>query len=214
MNLELKASVRELGKKSDLNKFRREGFIPAVVYGEGQTGTNILLEAIEFQKQYKKSIGEVAIFELNLGENTIKAFIKEKQIHPLTREFLHVDFVELHKGKPITLNIPIHFTGVAKGTKAGGLLELLHRTLEVSCLPKDIPDEINVDVSNLDVGEATHFKDVVLPENVTSSMSDVTTIAAVRAPKRDEEVEKVTEDAMEGEEAATEESEASKESAE
>lgn len=189
MNIKIEATLREKGKKSDLNKFRREGFIPAVVYGEGQIGTNILLTAKDFQKQYKKSLGEVAIFEINLEGKKLNVFIKDKQIHPLSREFVHVDFVELHKGKPITLDVPIHFTGVAKGTKEGGLLELLHRSLEISCLPKDIPEEIDIDISHLGIGESIHFKDIQLPENVTATMSDVTTIAAVRAPKKLEQAD-------------------------
>ncbi|MDO9578037.1 MAG: 50S ribosomal protein L25 [Candidatus Cloacimonadales bacterium] len=188
MNIKIEATMRELGKKSDLNKFRREGFIPAVIYGEGQIGTNILLKNIDFQKQYKKSIGAVAIFELNLAGKKINVFIKDKQVHPVSREFVHVDFVELHPGKPITLNVPIHFIGVAKGTKEGGLLELLHHSMEISCLPKDIPEEIEIDVSNLGIGESIHFKDIHLTEHITSSMSDVTTLAAVRAPKKEEVV--------------------------
>ena len=189
MNIKVDATLRELGKKSDLNKFRREGLIPAVIYGEGKIGTNILLKNIDFQKQYKKSIGEVAIFELNLAGKKINAFIKDKQIHPVSREFVHVDFVELHPGKPITLNVPIHFIGVAKGTKEGGLLELLLREIEVTCLPNDIPEEIDIDVSGLGIGDSIHFKDIQLAEHITSSMSDVTTLAAVRAPKKAEEID-------------------------
>ena len=85
------------------------------------------------------------------------------------------------------MNVPIHFAGVAKGTKEGGLLELLYRSIEITCLPKDIPDEIVIDITHLGVGESLHFKDVQLPETLNANMSDVTTIAAVRAPKKAEQ---------------------------
>lgn len=210
MNIKIEATLREIGKKSDLNKFRREGFIPAVIYGEGQIGTNILLKNIDFLKQYKKSIGEAAVFELNLEGKKINVFIKDKQIHPVSRELVHIDFVELHQGKPVTLSVPIHYIGVAKGTKEGGLLELLHRKMEISCLPKDIPEEIEIDVSNLGIGESIHFRDIQLAENITSSMSDITTLAAVRAPKKAEDAE-VTDKEVVGTKAAVHEEKDSEE---
>jgi len=208
MNIKIEAKLRELGKKSDLKNLRKEGFIPAVIYGEGQVGTNILLSEIPFQKQYKKSIGEVTIFEFDLDGKTISAFIKDKQVHPVSRKFMHIDFVELHKGKPITLNVPIRYIGEAAGTKEGGLLELIHRELEITCLPKDLPGDVVIDVSDLGIGDSIHFKDIQLAENISTSMSDVTTLAAVRAPKKEEEVEVEEEaDAIAGseEEESTEE---------
>ena len=208
MNIKIEAKLRELGKKSDLKNLRKEGFIPAVIYGEGQVGTNILLSEIPFQKQYKKSIGEVTIFEFDLDGKTISAFIKDKQVHPVSRKFMHIDFVELHKGKPITLNVPIRYIGEAAGTKEGGLLELIHRELEITCLPKDLPEDVVIDVSDLGIGDSIHFKDIQLAENISTSMSDVTTLAAVRAPKKEEEVEVEEEaDAIAGseEEESTEE---------
>lgn len=202
MNIKIEATLREKGKRSDLNKMRREGFIPAVIYGEGKVGLNILLPKIDFLKSYKKSIGEVAIFDINLAGKEINTFIKEKQIHPVSRDFVHIDFVELHKGKAITLNIPMHYPGEPVGLKEGGVLEILHHSIEISCLPKDIPEEIVIDVSSLDIGDSIHFRDIQLAEGSTTSMSDATTLVAVRAPKKiTEETEEVVE---EGEAVASE----------
>jgi large subunit ribosomal protein L25 len=187
MNIKIEATLREIGTKSTIKTIRKDGFIPAVIYGEGQIGTNIKLAKIDFQKQYRKSIGEVAIFDIELDGASIPTFIKDKQIHPVSREFVHIDFVELHKGKSITLEIPIRFFGDAKGIKEGGLLELLHHSIEISCLPKDLPGEIEIDVSNLGIGDSIHFKDVQMAENITANMSDITTLAACRAPKKIEE---------------------------
>jgi len=198
MNIKIEATLRELGKKSDLKNLRKEGFIPAVIYGEGQVGTNIVLSEIPFQKQYRKSIGGVAIFEIEMDGKKINTFIKDKQIHPVSRKFMHIDFVELHKGKPITLNVPIQFIGDPLGVKEGGLLELLHRKIEITCLPKDLPEDIVIDVSNLNIGDSIHFGDIQLADNITASMSDVTTLVAVRAPKKEEEVVEEVEE-VEGE---------------
>ncbi|MCK4653294.1 MAG: 50S ribosomal protein L25 [Candidatus Cloacimonetes bacterium] len=212
MNIKIEAQLRDKGKRSDLNKFRNQGYIPAIIYGEGKEGTKILLQKIPFLKNYKKSLGEVAFFEIKVNGKSYTTLIKEKQIHPVTREFTHIDFVELHKGKKITLEIPINYTGEALGTQEGGLLEILHRKIEISCLPKDIPEEIKVDVSNLEIGDSIHFADIEMPENVDTNMSDITTLVAVRAPRKEEiiEVEEEVEEEVEGEEGA-EEAEAAEE---
>lgn len=197
MNIKIEATLREKGKRSDLNRYRHKGFIPAVIYGEGKIGVNILLQKIDFMRSYKKSIGEVAIFDVNLAGKEFSTFIKEKQVHPVSREFVHIDFVELHKGKPITLKIPFHYVGEAKGTNEGGALEILYHNIEISCLPKDIPEEIVIDVSELDIGDSIHFRDIELQEGSTSNMTESTTLVAVRAPKKIEEV--VTEEVEEAE---------------
>ncbi|HPR16897.1 MAG TPA: 50S ribosomal protein L25 [Candidatus Cloacimonadota bacterium] len=180
MHIKIKAEKRELGKKSDLKNYRKEGFIPAVVYGEGKEGINILLPVIPFQKAYKKSIGEVAIFEIEVGNKKYSTFIKEKQIHPVSREFVHIDFVELHKGKHITMEIPINFIGEPKGVKEGGVVEYLHRSLEITCLPKDLPEEIDVDITELHVGDTLHFSNITLPANISCSLSGAATIIAIK----------------------------------
>ena len=180
MHIKIKAEKRELGKKSDLKNYRKEGFIPAVVYGEGKEGINILLPVIPFQKAYKKSIGEVAIFEIEVGNKKYSTFIKEKQIHPVSREFVHIDFVELHKGKHITMEIPINFIGEPKGVKEGGVVEYLHRSLEITCLPKDLPEEIDVDITELHVGDTLHFSNITLPTNISCSLSGAATIIAIK----------------------------------
>ncbi len=183
MHVAIKAKTRKIEKRSDLNRYRKEGFIPAVVYGGGKEGKNILIDKIDFQKGYRKTIGNVAIFDIEIDGEEYPTFIKDKQIHPVTREFVHIDFVELHKGKPITLEIPFNFVGVAKGSKEGGVVEYLLRTIEISCLPKDLPEEIEVDISNIGVGEALHFSEITLPENITTTMADTTTLVSVKEPK-------------------------------
>jgi large subunit ribosomal protein L25 len=180
MHIKIEAQPREIGKKSDLNKLRSEGFIPAIIYGEGKPGINIKLPVNDFLKNYKKSIGEVSIFDIHVKGKKYSTFIRDKQINPVSREFVHIDFVELHKGKPITMDIPFKFIGEPKGAHEGGVVEYLHRTIEISCLPKDLPEEIEIDITHLRVGDSLHFADISLPENITAHMTDDTTIISVK----------------------------------
>lgn len=186
MNIKLDAQIRSKGKKSDLNSLRNNGFIPAVIYGEGKEGMMITLEKREFTKEYKKTFGHLAFFEINVDNKVVKVILKDKQIHPVSREILHIDFQELHSGKPITLKVPLRFVGTAPGTKAGGVLEILHRDLEISCLPRFIPDDIEIDVSNLNVGDVIHLKDIAL-DNMEVKIPNDTAIATIYMPRLKDE---------------------------
>jgi large subunit ribosomal protein L25 len=93
MILNLAVQARSLGKKSELKNLRKSGLIPAVIYSEGQPGMNISVPTNEFNKLYRKSIGEVAVFNLTLNGNEMHAIVKDRQIHPVSRDFVHVDFM-------------------------------------------------------------------------------------------------------------------------
>ncbi|RLC55064.1 MAG: 50S ribosomal protein L25 [Candidatus Cloacimonadota bacterium] len=198
MNIKINAEKRDLGKRSDLTELRKEGFIPGIIYGAGQEGIKIAFNARDYTREYKKSIGAVAFFDITVDGKTYKTFIKEKQIHPLTREVVHIDFLELHKGKSITIDVPINFIGEALGTKEGGVFEIIHRAIQVTCLPKDIPEEISFDISSMNIGDSIHFKDLDISEDIATELSDEITIAILSVPKVIEESEE--EEEVEGEE--------------
>jgi len=200
MNIKIDAEKRDLGKKSNLTELRNKGFIPGIIYGNGQEGIKISFNARNYTREYKKTIGEVAFFDITVEGKTYKTFIKEKQVHPLTREIVHIDFLELHKGKSITIEVPINFIGEAIGAKEGGVLEIIQRSVQVTCLPKDIPDEIRVDVSNLNIGDSIHFSDIDVSKDIETNFSDDTTIVSLSLPTIMEEPEEVEE--VEGEEGA------------
>ncbi|MCD6176464.1 MAG: 50S ribosomal protein L25 [Candidatus Cloacimonetes bacterium] len=183
MNIKINAEKRELGKRSNLTELRKEGFIPGIIYGAGQEGIKIAFNARDYTREYKKSIGAVAFFDITIDGKTYKTFIKEKQIHPLTREIVHIDFLELHKGKPITIDVPINFTGEALGTKEGGVFEIIHRVIQVTCLPKDIPDEISFDISSMNIGDSIHVSDLNVSEDMNIELTDEITIAILNVPK-------------------------------
>jgi large subunit ribosomal protein L25 len=198
MILKVTATSRTIEhKKSVAKDLRKTGKIPAVIYGGGEEAKHITLDKADFMKSYKKSIGETALFYLNVDGSEIHAIIKDRQMHPVTREILHVDFLELHAGKPITLDIPIAFHGDAIGIKEGGNLDTLLRKLPVHCLPRHIPEAINVDVSNLKIGDSIHIGDIKV-ENVTFSLADDVTVVIVHAPKKSDSATE-TDDSVESE---------------
>jgi len=164
MNINIKADVRNKGKRSDLNELRKNGFIPAVIYGEGKKGKLISLDEVSFLKEYKKTIGEITFYDIELDGKSFKTIIKDKQIHPVKRNIRHIDFLELHAGQKVILNIPLTFIGEPIGVEAGGIPETIIRKIEVSCLPKDIVDHIEIDIADLKIGDSIHIKDLDLKE--------------------------------------------------
>ena len=165
MILNLAVQSREIGNKSARKNLRKGGAIPAVIYSEGQPGINISVPANEFSKLYKKSIGEVAVFNLNLNGTEIHTIVKARQIHPVSRDFIHVDFLELHKDKELNLSVPFKFIGTPASLKEGGVMEITVRELKVSCLPRHIPEDIPIHIENIKIGDAIYIKDLEL-ENI------------------------------------------------
>lgn len=201
MNIDLAVEQRELGKKSDLNKIRANGFIPGVINTAGKEGVPIILDKVSFVKQFKKTIGELVFFDLKLAGKTHRTVIKEKQIDPLTREILHVDFHEFAKDKKITVDLPLRFEGTPEGVKNGGGLDIIIREIPVSCLPDDLEEDIKIDVSNLDIGDSIHIGDLDLSKYEVLSAPDIT-IAVVHPPQA------LIEEEEEGKEPETEETDA------
>jgi len=175
-----------------MKNLRKQGFIPAIIYGEGKEGIKISLEKIPFMKLYKNTIGEMSFFKITVDGKEYNTIIKDRQIHPVSREYMHIDFLELHKGSTLTLEVPMNYVGEPKGVSTGGVLDVIIRKLEVNCLPENIPQDIEVDISNLDIGDSIHLGDIEL-KNMETRMSDTTTLVAVRMP-REEEKEEVSEE--------------------
>lgn len=182
MNIALEAKLRNTKKKSDLNQLRESLYIPAVIYKSGEKGINISLLEADFNKAYRQSIGEIAFFDIDVDGKKIKTIIKEKQVHPVSRKIMHIDFLEVLEGNKLTLEIPLKFHGEPQGLKEGGKLEILVRKIVITCLPKDIPEEIKIDLSPLGVGDLIHFQDLKL-ENIFAKLPGNTVLAQVKGAK-------------------------------
>ncbi len=195
MAYELHAQRRE---KRNPRALRRSGRVPAVVYGPG-VHELLSLDRKELERLFAKITHSSRItLKLDSGEE-YHTFIKEIQFHPLTDEILHVDFYQPPADRPVTMEVPIHIHGEAKGRKAGGVVEQILETVEVRGPIDAIPELIEVDLTELDVGQSVHTGELQLPEGVELHTSPDLVVVTVLAPRKVEEVA-VAEEAAVGEE--------------
>ena len=202
----LSAEKRLELKKGASRRLRRAGKIPAVVYGHSGTAS-VVIDAKEFGRKFK-TISENTIINLQLGTDAYDVLVKDFQEDILKGTITHIDFYEIERGKVLRTNVPMHTLGTPIGVREGGLLEVLLHQLEVECLPKDIPEVIEVSIEGLDLGSSIHLSDITPPENVRFLLPDETVVAIVTAPKAIVEDEEGEEGLEEGEIAEGEEGEA------
>ena len=182
----LNVQSRESRKKGMAGRLRRSGKIPAVIYGHTEP-TAVTVDAREFRGAFKR-ITENTIIQLVMPEGIHEVLVKDYQKDNLTGEILHIDFYEFERGKALRTRVPIRLTGNPAGVKEGGILEILLRELDVECLPKDLPEEIVLDISELALDKALHVRDMNLSEGVRSLMSIEQVVCLVAHRKAEEEV--------------------------
>ena len=186
---------------------RRAGQIPAVLYGRKIEPVLLSVNTKDLEQILKK--GSFGQFILNLviqnGKKMTKpAIIKELQTHPVSGSLIHIDFYEVDMKRQIKVMVPVVTTGKAAGIEEGGLLNIVRREVEVFCLPGDIPEAIEIDISELGIGDSIHIEDVPLGENVEVSADVNFTVVTVLSPKVEEEVVEEEEEELEGEEEGAE----------
>ncbi len=182
------AQTRTQVGRSAVNQLKREGFVPAVVYGGKDKPLPLKVNAREIQTLLNHATSEHVLVDLHIADGSQTsnrlALIQEVQHDPIKRHILHVDFHAVREDEVIHAQIPVEPHGEPEGVKNfGGILEIALHSVEVECLPKDLPEIIHIDVSKLNVGEAVHVKDLVLPEGVTVRHDADLTIVRVAAPK-------------------------------
>lgn len=209
----LKAVKRETKGKGSSRKLRRQGLIPAVVYG-GDTNMSLTIDPVELDNLLKELGGENAIIPLSVkgvkgaDKNVI---LKEMQSDPVSDEILHVDLLEVAMDRAITIEVPITLQGEPEPVKDGdAIIEQILDSVEVFCLPSDIPQELVLDISGMGMNEVRHVGDLTPPEGVEVRREEDTPVVTVGAVKVVvEEVEEEEEEELEeGAEEAAEESEA------
>ena len=203
--ISLKVDVRTESGKKFAKRLRYRGQLPAVVYGEDAASVACSVD-YRALSDLLKAHGRNAIISLRAGDANQSTIIKDIQYHPVRGEMLHVDFHRIDLARKIVVEVPIHATGSAVGVRIGeGILEQMLHELEVECLPTDIPDHIEIDVSDLDIGDSLHVSDIVLEGDDLSVVTDIDrTVFAVAAPalvlEEEEEVEDEEGLVVEGEE--------------
>ena len=179
---ELKANIRSQSGKGTARQLRSAGFMPAVFYGPKSESIRLSVNSSELKKILKGKEETVFIkLLIGNGQDVEKlSMIKELQIEPLSGKFLHADFYEISMDQKVTFDVAIHFTGVPTGVEiGGGELHHLKRELKISCLPTVLPDFIEVDVKNLDIGESLKVQDIKLMDGITVIDAEDTAIATV-----------------------------------
>ncbi|NJL58485.1 MAG: 50S ribosomal protein L25 [Desulfobacteraceae bacterium] len=208
---ELNANIRTKTGNGPGRALRREGSMPAILYGPGTEPMSLAVNISEFERALKNNktrMGQT-VFSLNIQDgNKRSAMVKELQRHPLTGAFLHADFYEIAMDRKVKVKVPVITKGIAKGIDLGGMLQVIRREVEVLCFPNEIPNNIEIDVTELNVGDAIHVKDLKPEGNIEIIEDAEFTVLTLLGKKAEKET--VAAEAAEGEEAAAEPAAAAK----
>lgn len=187
----IEAEAREVGSSNAARRMRREEKLPAVVYGGGKGSHPIILNPVEIISILKSESGQNTIFKLKVGggaEDNVMIF--DVQIDPITHHLIHADLVRIALDVEIEVSVLLRIVGEAKGVVAdGGVLDHSLRELVVSCLPGDIPESIEVDVSELEMNHSIKVEDLQVPANVTVVTDPDRSVASVVAPVSEADLE-------------------------
>jgi len=195
----LNVKVRDKTGKEYARKLRKRKILPAVLYGP-HIKKNLLLEIemSELKTFFSLASGKQKIITLNLvNESKNKqreVIVKEFQENRLKEGLQHIDFYEITKGEKVTTVVPLSFVGKAQGEKLGGIVEHLLREIEIECLPKDIPEAIEVDITPLMIGDSFYVKDLKLPPNIKVITYPDENVVSLISPVSEEELEKLEEE--------------------
>lgn len=187
--VKLTAEPRSGLGRSAVRKLKATGVVPAVIYGAKDKPETLQVLRRDINALLSHASGENILVELEVkGSASRTALIQEVQHAPVSGEVMHIDFHAVSMDELIEADVPIEATGTANGVKNfGGLLEQSLRSLEIECLPRDLPDVITLDVSALEIGDAIHVREIKLPEGVTTRVSPDLTVISVLAPTVEEE---------------------------
>jgi large subunit ribosomal protein L25 len=189
--IELKTKIRTTTGNGPARRLRMAGQIPAVLYGPKTDSVLLSVNKSDLEQVFKKGgIGQVIlnlVIQKNGETSTRPAMIKELQTHPVSRNFIHIDFYEIKMDQKITAKIPVITTGTAKGVELGGMLQIIRRELEVECLPLAVPEFIEIDISDLDIGDSIHVGQIRIEGEIEFLEDDNYTVVTVLSQKHEEE---------------------------
>jgi large subunit ribosomal protein L25 len=187
--ISLPVGIREVTGRSTARKMRREGQAPAVLYGPGiEKSLPLSINMKELERVLHLSAGANVIVTLDInGKEKKVAMFKEVVRHPVTNAIEHVDLIHVVYGTLITVEVPLHITGKAKGQVLGGIVQHGVRKMTVECMPRAIPDSLDVDITELSIGDALHLKDIPLPKGVRLTDDPEATVVSIVAPAAEAE---------------------------
>ncbi len=186
---DLAAQVRKEQKKGPARRLRQQGFVPAIFYGGSTENIQLAVKSSDLLK-LRKEKKDHAFIKLIIDDGGKKqeklSLIKELQIQPLTGKFFHADFYEVDMNKKLAFDVTLNFTGKAIGVENGGELQHIKREVKVLCLPVDLPDHLDVDITAIEIGHSIKVKDIKIPEGLTHldpPDAAVVSVAAVKVVK-------------------------------
>src|ERR1700737_1836123 len=190
-SFELVAEFRETQGKGASRRLRHEGKVPAILYGGHSEAKALTLSHQKLLIMLDNERFYSTILSLKVGDQTHEAILKDVQRHPFKKCIVHVDFQRVEENEKIRISIPLHFTGaaVSPGVKSqGGLVSHMRTETEVTCLPKDLPEFIEVDISGLSLNESIHLSQLKIPDGVTlvELAKDDAAVVAIHSPRAEE----------------------------
>jgi large subunit ribosomal protein L25 len=215
--MNLKASQRQAAGNGPSRVLRRDGKIPAILYGPKTEPIKLAIDRLELEPIFKSGAVAQKLLKLEIDgvDSARGVMIKELQKHPVSRTVLHLDLYEVSMDQKIKVMVPVVTTGKSAGVEVGGMLQIIRRELEVFCLPDQIPENITIDITALEIGDSVHVEDLPMDEAVEIPADVNFTILTILSPtaEEEEEVEGEEEGEGEGEEEGEEGEEAAEEPA-
>jgi large subunit ribosomal protein L25 len=180
----IRVNERKTAGKGAARAERRAGLIPGVIYGEKKEPVMFSISALDLDAQMRQKGFWTRQFEIEVGKNKYHAICQDIQVHPLTDRPIHIDFLRVSENAELEIEVPVIYENEAAcpGLKLGGTLNAIYREIEISCKPKDIPEQLVVDLSGLNIGDVVKMADVKFPAGVKPVEEMDTTIAAIAAP--------------------------------
>ena len=189
MSIVVKSEKREGLGSNAARRLRAQGFVPAVLYGESLETTALVLSKKDIVQILRLESGENTIFQVAVDGGTTDVMIKELQIDPASDELLHVDLIRISMDKPIRVTVPIVHRGEPVGVKTeGGFVDFVTREVEVECLPRDIPESIGIDISELHINQSYKVQAMAVPAGVKIITDPNTVLVLISMPHKEEEV--------------------------
>ena len=204
--INLEVVNREKIGKSNSKNLRNDGKVPAIIYGDKKESNCIFLECLDIMKEMSKTGFFSTVFNLNINKKKIKVLPREVQTDPLNNKPIHIDFLRVTPESKINISVPVIFFNEdeSPGLKSGGVLNTVRRDIDLICKIKNIPEKLEANLKNLEIGSVVHMSDIILPEGVLPVIADRDfTIATIAAPTiMTVEEEKPETEGEEGEEGA------------
>jgi large subunit ribosomal protein L25 len=214
-DFDLIAETREDQGTGASRRLRRKGKVPAIIYGAGRPARQLAFDHNKVIKQLESESFYSSVLNIKVGEKSQAAIVKDIQRHPAKNWIMHMDFQRIVEDEKIRMNVPIHYLGEEEALgvrEGGGSVARLKTDVEISCLPRDLPEYFEVDISHLGLDEMLHLSDIKLPEGVEMPElalgeghdQAIVSIHIIKAAPIEEEIEEVAEEDVEGEEPSEE----------